>query len=111
MTIPRISLDAQTLLRPSGALLLILLLTTASLATAQVSEFDVSVDQSYLAGGSDETSAWIPCPFGGLCPRNGETWGTDDPIYLPGLGIEAGDLIRLTAVGSVFVAQRRLFGI
>jgi hypothetical protein len=62
--------------------------------------FPVSVDQSFLGAGSDETSAWVPCPFGGLCPRNGEVWGTDAPILLSGLGIGEGDLIELTAVGS-----------
>jgi hypothetical protein len=67
---------------------------------AQVHEFDVSVDMSFLGAGSDETSAWEPCPAGGLCPRNGEEWGTDAPIDLVSLGISPGDTIRLTAVGS-----------
>jgi hypothetical protein len=67
--------------------------------------FAVSVDQSFLGAGSDETSAWVPCPFGSLCPRDGEVWGTDAPIQLSSIGIGEGDLIELTAVGS-FVTGR-----
>ncbi|MDG2051416.1 MAG: hypothetical protein P8M78_14785, partial [Myxococcota bacterium] len=77
----------------------------ASVSHAEPTSYSVSVDQSFLGAGSDETSAWVPCPFGSLCPRNGETWGTDAPIELSTIGISEGDLIELTAVGS-FVTGR-----
>ena len=89
-------------LRSSILLLLawVAILAAPLAASAQPTSFPVSVDQSFLGAGSDETSAWVPCPFGGLCPRNGEVWGTDAPIELSTLGIGEGDLIELTAVGS-----------
>ncbi|MBW2287575.1 MAG: thrombospondin type 3 repeat-containing protein [Deltaproteobacteria bacterium] len=87
-------------LRLAASLSLFVLLFLASSAPAQPTAFPVSVDQSFLGAGSDETSAWVPCPFGGLCPRNGEVWGTDAPILLSSLGIAEGDLIELSAVGS-----------
>ncbi|MBW2272432.1 MAG: hypothetical protein JRG96_04115 [Deltaproteobacteria bacterium] len=100
MKLVRIAPDALGRVRLAYVLLLALL-TLSAPAGAQVFEFDVTVDQSFLGAGSDETAAWDPCPAGSLfCPRWQETWGTDDPIYLPGLGIVAGDTVRLTAVGS-----------
>jgi hypothetical protein len=86
--------------RLAASLSLLGLLFLASSALAQPTLFPVSVDQSFLGAGSDETSAWTPCPFGNLCPRNVEIWGTDAPILLSSLGIAEGDLIELSAVGS-----------
>ncbi|MCH2184589.1 thrombospondin type 3 repeat-containing protein [Myxococcota bacterium] len=80
-------------------------LLLVNVVQAEPVPFSVSVDQSFLGAGSDETSAWSPCPFGSLCPRDGETWGTDAPIDLSAIGISEGDLIELTAVGS-FVTGR-----
>ena len=79
--------------------LIVLLLVNA--VHAQPVSFPVSVDQSFLGAGSDETSAWSPCPFGSLCPRDGETWGTDAPIELSAIGISEGDQtisVRISAV-------------
>ena len=84
-------------------------LLLANFAQAEPVSFSVTVDQSFLGAGSDETSAWSPCPFGGLCPRDGETWGTDAPIELAAIGIAEGDLIELTAVGSFITGRSNPF--
>ena len=95
--------------RLAASLSLFVLLICGAAAHAQPTAFPVSVDQSFLGAGSDETSAWVPCPFGNLCPRNGEVWGTDAPIQLSSLGIGEGDLIALTSVGSFITGRSNPF--
>ncbi len=83
----------------SGALFATIFFLAAP-AAAQVHSQAVSVDKTFLGAGSDETSAWAPCGFGDLCPRNGENWTPDAPINLASLGITEGYVIELKSIGS-----------